>query len=324
MTPPQLLDSLRIPLMQAPMSVASGVDLVAAASRAGVMGCFPTHNARLDGGLATWLERIRAAVGDAPVAAPHAVNINVSSRRDPDVVAEDLRTCRDFAVPVITTNAGDPTRVVETVHDWGGLVIHDAVDLAQARRAIAAGVDGLMLVCAGAGGLGGLASPFALLPRVRAEFDDLIVLAGGIADGRGIAAARLLGADMVCMGTRFIATAESAAPDGHKRMIAEHGIADLKWTNAICGIDANFLEPSIRANGLDPEALAPPAGPGRPVLPDGVRAWSTVWSAGHSLELIADVPSVADLVDRLEDEYRTACREPFVKRRRDQAARRGV
>ncbi|HYG25652.1 MAG TPA: nitronate monooxygenase [Caulobacteraceae bacterium] len=310
MSPHELLSSLRLPIMQAPMSIASSRELVTAASLAGVIGCFPTHNARRGGGLAHWVDRIRADL-DASIAAggrpaPFAININMSSRRVPEEFAEDLAVCRAVRAPIVTTNAGDPRRVLDDVHGWGGLVIHDATTLQHAERAIAAGVDGLMLVCAGAGGLGGQLSPFTFLRRVRAMFDGLIVLAGGIADGRGVAAAQMLGADLVCMGTRFIATREAGAPEGHKAMLVDTDIADVLWTDAICGVDANFLRPSVEANGLDPARLPPLSASGRPGIPREIKPWSMVWSGGHSTALVDDVPTVATLVDRLEREYREA------------------
>jgi nitronate monooxygenase len=315
MSAQQLLSSLRLPLMQAPMSIASSRELVTAASLAGVIGCFPTHNARRGGGLAQWVDQIRADL-DASIAAggrpaPFAININMSSRRVPEELAEDLAVCRRIQAPIVTTNAGDPRRVLDDVHGWGGLVIHDATTLEHAERAIAAGVDGLMLVCAGAGGLGGQLSPFAFLRRVRAMFDGVIVLAGGIADGRGMAAATMLGADLVCMGTRFIATREAGAPDDHKAMLVETDIADVLWTDAICGVGANFLRPSVEANGLDPADLPPLSASGRPGIARDIKPWSMVWSGGHSTALVDDVPTVAALVDRLEGEYRQACSAPI-------------
>lgn len=310
MSPQQLLRSLRLPLMAAPMSIASTVQLVEAACRAGVMGCFPTHNAAHGGGLHTWLDHLVQAIAAERDAgcnpAPFAVNINVSRRKDPAVLAEEIAACRRVRAPVVTTNVGDPTEVVRQVQDWGGIVIHDATTVAQAERAAAAGVDGLMLVCAGAGGLGGLLTPFAFVPRVRAFFPGIIQLAGGVSTGRGIAAAILLGADMVCMGTRFIATRESGVEDGHKQMLAASDIGDVLWTDAICGVGGNFLRPSIVGNGLDPDRLPRPDERGRPAIPPTVKPWKMVWSGGQSVGMIRDVPTVAELVDALEVDYRRA------------------
>ncbi len=301
---------LRLPLMAAPMSIASNVALVSACSRAGIIGCFPTHNAARAGGLTSWIDDIEASrqvhadAGGNP--APFAVNINVSRHKPPETLAAELAACRAARLPLITSNAGDPTELVKQVHDWGGLVIHDATTVEQAEKAVAAGVDGLMLVCAGAGGLGGLLSPFAFVPKVRSFFGGIIQLAGGVANGAGNAAAELLGADMVCMGTRFIATQESGVAPGHKQMLTEVALSDVLWTDAICGIPANFLKPSIAANQLDPDHLPPLSSTGRPTLPDHVKPWSMVWSGGHSAALIDSVPSVAALVDDLGQDYLAA------------------
>jgi nitronate monooxygenase len=294
------------------MSIASNVAMVSACSRAGIVGCFPTHNATRDDGLAIWLSKIRtdqqafADQGGTPV--PIAVNINVSRQKPADILAQELADCRAARISIITSNAGNPAELVKRVHDWGGIVIHDATTVEQAEKAVAAGVDGLMLVCAGAGGLGGLLSPFAFVPKVRSFFGGIIQLAGGVADGAGIAAAEILGADMVCMGTRFIATEESGVPAGHKQMLARARMSDILWTENIVGIGANFLKPSLAEHGLDPDHLPELDENGRPSLPEGLRPWSMLWSGGQSAALIGDVPSVADLVSRLQEEYRLARR----------------
>lgn len=312
MTRHELLGALRIPLMQAPMSIASTDRLALACAKAGVMGCFPTHNAQRDRGLRPWIEMLTSQLkafedaGGKP--APFAVNINVSRRKAPELLAEEIDACRTYGVKVITTNVGNPADVVRQVRDWGGLVIHDATTVEQAERAVEAGVDGLMLVCAGAGGLAGQLTPFAFVPRVRRFFDGIVQLAGGVADGRGIAAARMLGADMVCMGTRFIATRESGVAEGHKAMLAQVDIGDILWTDAICGVNANFLRSSISANGLDPDDL-PPLREGRAAIPRDIKPWSMIWSGGHSVGGIDDIPSVADLVARLEVDYQAALKE---------------
>lgn len=323
MTRDELLGALRIPLMAAPMSIASSIEVVSAACRAGVMGCFPTHNAARDGGPRSWIERLtreaeaQRKTGREPP--PFAVNINVSRRKDPAVLADEVAACREFGVRVVTTNVGDPSQVVKQVHDWGGLVIHDATTVAQAEKAARAGVDGLMLVCAGAGGLAGLLTPFAFVPRVRRFFDGIIQLAGGVSTGRGIAAAQLLGADMVCMGTRFIATQESGAPEGHKQMLAQVDIGDVLWTDTIAGVNANFLRSSILMQGLDPDNLPPLDERGRSTIPREIKPWSMLWSGGHSVGMIESVPSVAQLVDELEADYWAAI-DSFPEKVRPRAA----
>ncbi|AXE63636.1 2-nitropropane dioxygenase [Hyphomonas sp. CACIAM 19H1] len=296
--------------MAAPMSIASTVALVSACSRAGITACFPTHNAARDGGLASWLSRIQADQkafadqGGCP--APFAVNINVSRHKPQHVLDQEIADCRAAGISIITSNAGNPAELVKRVHDWGGIVIHDATTVEQAEKAAAAGVDGLMLVCAGAGGLGGLLSPFAFVPKVRSFFGGIIQLAGGVADGTGIAAAEILGADMVCMGTRFIATEESGVAAGHKQMLARARMSDIVWTENIVGIGANFLRPSIIACGLDPDDLPQLTADGRTTMSRSIKPWADVWSAGHSAALIKHVPTVASLIVQLEDEYREA------------------
>lgn len=296
---------LRLPVLQAPMFLVSSATLAAACCRAGLVGSFQLGNPTSTEELDEWLvelgrDRI-AADGRGDPFGPYCVNINAASLGRPGY-DERFERCAAHGVPLVLSSTGDPTEIVARVHAWGGRVIHDVTTMRFAERAIAADVDGLMLTCAGAGGHTGTLSPFAFLPQVRQRFDGLVVLAGGIADGAGIRGALSLGADMVCMGTRFVATRESVAPDGYKQMIAASETADVLETDAIAGLSANWLVPSIVANGLDPAALPRPTARFRPDLPDGVRAWKTVWSAGHSAGLIHDVPTVAELADRLVGE----------------------
>ncbi len=301
---------LALPVMAAPMFIVSSLELVIAACRAGVIGAFPSGNPRAPEDLGTWLAAIRQAeaesLGRGERFAPFCVNLLASAAVDQRTRAARLATCRQHGVPLVLTNLGDPREEVEAVHDWGGIVFHDVTTLRFAEKAIAAGVDGLMLVCGGAGGHAGTLNPFAFLPQLRRIFDGTIMLAGGIADGNGIAAALALGADLVVMGTRFIATQESGAEPAHKRMLVSAKAEDVLFTDAIAGLPASFLKPSIVAVGLDPGNLPPPLGPHRPQLPPGIRAWRHVWSGGHSTALIDDVPNVADLVERLGGELAAA------------------
>jgi nitronate monooxygenase len=275
---------LALPVMAAPMFIVSDVKLVVACCRSGVIGAFPSGNPRATDTLDTWLSEIRAAE------------------------AESLDRGERFA-PLVLTNLGDPRAEVEAAHAWGGIVFHDVTTMRFAEKAIAAGVDGLMLVCGGAGGHAGTLNPFTFLPQVRRIFGGTIMLAGGIADGNGIAAALALGADLVVMGTRFIATRESGAAPAHKAMLVSAAAEDVMFTDAIAGLPASFLKPSMLAAGLDPDRLPPPLGMHRPNLPAGVKAWKTVWSGGHSTGLIEDVPGVAELVTRLQGEF-AAARHP--------------
>ncbi|MDR3389630.1 MAG: nitronate monooxygenase [Rudaea sp.] len=301
---------LSLPVMQAPMLICSSLDLVIASCRAGVIGAFPSGNPRAPESLESWLVAIRAAESKSldrgERFAPFCVNLLASTAIDQQVRAERLDVCRRARVPLILTNLGDPKAEVEAAHEWGGIVFHDVTTMRFAEKAIASGVDGLMLVCGGAGGHAGTLNPFSFLPQVRRMFDGTIMLAGGIADGNGIAAALALGADIVVMGTRFIATRESGAFDPHKQMLVSARSEDVLYTDAIAGMPASFLRPSMIENGLDPDNLPVPKGLHRPDLPPGIKAWKDVWSGGHSTGLIDDVPTVAELVERLETEFHAA------------------
>jgi nitronate monooxygenase len=217
--------------------------------------------------------------------------------------------CVEARVPIIITSLRPPAEVVQAVHAYGGLVFHDVISLRHAEKAIEQGVDGLILVCAGAGGHAGTLSPFALLPEVRRIFDGIIVLSGSITTGRAILAATALGADLAYMGTRFIATAESRADPRYKQMIAEAAAKDIVYTNLFSGVHGNYLKPSIAATGLDPDNL-PAADKSKMDFTAGRRnrpaAWRDIWGAGQGVGSIDDVPVVADCVDRLEQEYRLA------------------
>ena len=299
---------LALPAIAAPMFLVSGPQLVIAACRAGIVGTFPALNQRSSAGFEAWLEEIAAALAEpqATPTAPFGVNLIVH-KTNPRVAA-DLALCIKHKVPLVITSLGAVPELVHKVHDYGGLVFHDVTTLRHAEKAAGAGVDGLILVCAGAGGHAGTLSPFALLPEVRRLFSGTIVLAGAISSGRQIAAARLMGADLAYLGTRFIASEESMAPAGFKAMIAAGHAVDIVYTAAISGIPGNFLKPSLRAVGLDPDKL--PSGTAVKLdLDHETRAWKDVWSAGQGIGSIEDVPPVAELVARLVREYREALDE---------------
>ncbi|MFZ4687998.1 MAG: NAD(P)H-dependent flavin oxidoreductase [Polymorphobacter sp.] len=302
-----LFADLRLPLVCAPMSFASSLPLTLACMRAGVVAGWQGGNVRT----ADEFEAILTAIVAEPAPrAPPLVNLPARIVDDPDLGAAKLRLCERHRVPLIMSSVGDPTALVARAHGWGGRVIHDATTLRHAEKALDAGVDGLMLTCAGAGGHSGMLSPFAFVPAVRARTDGLIIAGGGIASAAGIAAALALGADLACMGTRFIATQEAGAVAGHKAMIANADMADIMMSDVINGIPANWIRQSIAAIGLDPVALPAKRGPMRGAeMPAGVRPWRDVWSAGHSVGLIDDVPGVADLVDRLAVEFSAPARD---------------
>lgn len=306
---PAPLETLRLPAIAAPMFLTSGPDLVVAACNAGVTGTFPALNRRSSAGFAEWLDEIAARLN--PGAAPFGVNLIVhSSNRRLDA---DLEVAVRHRVPLVITSLGAAPEVVEAVHGYGGLVFHDVINRRHAEKAAAAGVDGIIAVAAGAGGHAGTLSPFALVSEIREVFAGTIVLGGAISTGAQIAAARLLGADLAYLGTRFLATREAMVPAAYKEMLLRSRAADILYTPDISGVHANFLRPSILAQGLDPDNL--PA-PGRLDMSSEARAWSTLWSAGHGTGAISDIPGAAELCDRLVAEYRTAmraaCADPFV------------
>ncbi|MGE0741982.1 MAG: NAD(P)H-dependent flavin oxidoreductase [Hyphomonadaceae bacterium] len=298
-----LFDRLRLPLACAPMSFASSVDLAVACSRAGIV-------AGWQGGTLTPLEdferylialdEVRAAHMDAAHYGPPLVNFPAGIVNDAEIGAPKLKLCERWRPPLVLSSIGDPTEIAKRAHDWGAYVIHDITTVRHAEKALEAGVDGLMLTCAGAGGHTGALTPFAFVPKVRAMFDGLIIAAGGIADVAGINGALALGADIACMGTRFIATPEAGAVDGHKQMIAATGMEEIVISDAMNGVVANWMRPSLVQVGLDPEHMPPKRGPKRGAeMPNGARPWRDIWSAGHSVGLIEDVAPVAEIVERL-------------------------
>jgi len=284
-----MLAKLSLPLMCAPMSFASAVPLAVACCRAGVIGGW-------QGGTYTPSDRFEAylkALAETD-GAPPIVNLPARWGRDP-AAADRIALLERYRVPLVLSSLGDPSALVERVHGWGGHVIHDVTTMKHAEKAIAAGADGLMLTCAGAGGHTGFLTPMAFVPAVRRMFDGLLIVAGGIADAHGIAAALALGGDIACMGTRFIATPESGVVEGHRAMIPTVSADDIVASAAMNGVPAHWMRQSIEAVGLDPRTLPNI----RSDMPEGVMPWRDIWSAGQSAGLIDAVEPVADLVARL-------------------------
>ncbi|WP_260582871.1 NAD(P)H-dependent flavin oxidoreductase [Sphingopyxis sp. PET50] len=285
-----MLSRLSLPLMCAPMSFASSVPLATACCRAGVIGGW-------QGGTVTpfkLFEEYLTALDAVEDGAPPIVNMPARWGTDP-AAADRLALLERHRVPLVLSSLGDPSALVERVHGWGGRVIHDVTTMKHAEKAIAAGADGLMLTCAGAGGHTGFLTPMAFVPAVRRMFGGLLIVAGGIADAHGIAAALALGGDIACMGTRFIATPESGVVEGHRSMIPAVGADDIVASAAMNGVPAHWMRPSIEAVGLDAKTLPSVRSP----MPEGVIPWRDIWSAGQSVGLIDAVEPVAELVARL-------------------------
>lgn len=307
--PTSITSRLRLPLIAAPMLRVSGPDLVTAACCAGVIGAFPTKNARSPEELDAWLTRIEARNRDAKVkAAPYC----------PNLIMRDVRLVHDLAclvrhrTEIVITSVGSPAAAVAPLHDIGCLILADIASLHHAERAIKAGADGLVLLTAGAGGQTGWLNPFAFVRAVRGMFDGPIVLAGGISDGYALNAAGVLGCDLAYMGTKFIATRESMASDSYREMLVASNMDDVLLTSSFTGLPANMLAPSIAAAGLDParldesiseERAREKFGGGAQGTP---RRWADIWSAGHSVSGVTETLSVSELVNQTEAEFRRA------------------
>ena len=314
--PAALADRLTLPAFCAPMFSVSGPRLVTAARRAGLVAGLPRKNCGDRAAFEATLAGINAELArNADPTGAHPVGplaINLSTRLEPDELDAELAVCVRHGVDVIVSAAGDPTRLIRHAHARGLPVWHDVTSVRFAEKAIAAGADGLICIGAGGGGHSGTVSHLALVPRLRALFDGVLVMAGAVASGAAIRAAEILGADLAYLGTRFIATREADAAPGYKQMLVEENAAGLLYTPRITGVPANWMQRSLRANGLDPADLPLPRGTGlgHGHLPDAVRPWRTVWSAGQGIDLIDDIPEVAELVSRLRREYLAACATP--------------
>jgi nitronate monooxygenase len=309
--PDALSSRLRIPMIGAPMFIVSCPELVIAQCTAGIVGAFPALNARPQECLDAWIveikDRLAAYTKDNPndPVAPYAVNQIVHASNDR--LAADLETCVRHEVPIIITSLRPPGEVVDAVHAYGGLVFHDVISMRHARKAIEQGVDGIIAVCAGAGGHAGPLSPFALVKEIRREFDGVIILSGAMSSGSDVLAAQAIGADLAYVGTRFIATREAEAPDPYKQMIVSSAAADIVYTPVFTGIHGSYLRGSIEHAGLDPDKLQEADGnPMNFASSGGAKAWRDIWGAGQGVGSIDDVPGARELVLRLEAEYQQA------------------
>jgi len=320
--PKVLQGTLELPVMGSPLFIVSGPELVIAQCKAGIVGSFPALNARPVEVLDQWLTRIQDELGEYQAqnpgrkVAPFAVNQICHASNDR--LMKDMETCVKHKVPIIITSLRPPSEIVEAAHSYGGVVFHDVINVKHARKAAEQGVDGLILVCAGAGGHAGTLSPFALVREVKQWFKGTVLLSGAISDGYGIASALALGADLAYMGTRFIATQEANADAAYKQALTEYAAHDTVYTNLFTGVHGNYLGPSIAAAGLDPDNL-PVADKTKMNFGSGgntkAKAWRDIWGCGQGIGQIHDVPSVAELVERLKREYQDATSD-FARRAR--------
>jgi nitronate monooxygenase len=317
MSKASFINDLSIPAIAAPMFLISGPQLVIECCKNGIVGTFPALNQRTSEGFEEWLIEIKTALSDfeketGKKAAPYGVNLIVH-QTNPRLQA-DLALCVKHKVPLIITSLGAVSQLVQTVQSYGGLVFHDIIKKRHAEKAAEAGVDGLILVSAGAGGHAGTINPIPLVSEIKRFFNKTILLSGCISNGRDIASALQMGADLAYMGTRFINTKESKAPEAYRDMIIESGASDIVYTAAISGVSANFLRPSLEQMGITEEMLNRPKKidfGDELTANDEAKAWSTIWSAGQGVAVIEDSPSVADLVQSMKVEFKHAIEEQY-------------
>ena len=318
--PNHIKNNLSIPVIGSPLFLVSGPELVIAQCKAGIIGSFPALNARPQHVLGEWITRIKAELAEYQEqnpdkkVAPFAVNQICHGSNDR--LMDDMATCVEHQVPIIITSLRPPAELVEAAHSYGGLVYHDVINVRHAKKAAEQGVDGLILVCAGAGGHAGALSPFALLREIKEWFDGTIILSGSIGDGYSVASSLALGADFAYMGTRFIATKEANADQSYKQMLIESAADDIVYSNLFTGVLGNYLKPSIKNAGLDPENL-PEADKSSMNFGSGgntdAKAWKDIWGSGQGIGLIKDDPSVEELVERISQEFQQAKKELLEK-----------
>jgi nitronate monooxygenase len=310
---PPLFDKLRLPLVGAPQFIVANPELVTAQCKAGIVGSFPALNARPQPLLDEWLTRIEddlaawdAAHPDTP-AAPYAVNQIV--HRTNERLEQDVASCVKHKVPIVITSLGARQDVNDAIHSYGGIVLHDIINVAFAKKALEKGADGLIAVCAGAGGHAGALSPFALVQEIREFFDGPLLLSGAIANGGAILAAQAMGADLAYVGSAFIATKEANAADAYKQMIVDSAAEDVIYTNLFTGVHGNYLKGSVVNAGLDPNNL-PESDPSKMSFASGegskAKAWKDIWGAGQGVGGVHEIVSAGELVARFKREYDAA------------------
>jgi nitronate monooxygenase len=311
--PAVLQNRLSLPIIASPMFIVSTPELVIAECKAGIVGSFPALNARPAEMLDVWLTRILTELADYQLENPQATvapfAVNQICHTTNDRLMHDTEMCVKHEVPIIITSLQADKRVIEATHSYGGIVLHDATNVRHAEKALEHGVDGLILVCAGAGGHAGTLSPLALVSEVRSFYDGPILLSGAIANGASILAAQAMGADMAYMGTRFIATQEANAEPEYKQMLVDSAAEDIVYSSLFSGVPANYLKASVARAGLDPDALAAADKSTMNFGSGGntdAKVWRDIWGAGHGTGSIKSIPSMAECVAQLKREYDTA------------------
>jgi nitronate monooxygenase len=317
----KLKGKLRLPVVGAPLFIVSGPELVIAQCKSGIVGSFPALNARPQSMLGEWLTRIKDELAEYDIQNPNTPSapfaVNQICHASNDRLMDDMATCVEHEVPIIITSLRPPQEIVEATHSYGGVVFHDVINVKHAKKAAEQGVDGLILVCSGAGGHAGSLSPFSLVREVQEWFDGTILLSGSIGDGHSIAGALAMGADLAYIGTRFIATEEANADQAYKDMLIESAADDIVYSSLFTGIHGNYLKPSIAKAGLDPDDLP---GADKSKMNFGskgnmkTKAWKDIWGSGQGIGSITDAPSVGDLVKSLKDQYDQAFSEMVEKR----------
>jgi nitronate monooxygenase len=309
---PLVLQDLTLPVIASPMFIASGPALVAAQCKAGIVGSFPALNARPAELLDVWLTDLQSELAAYQTANPGArvgpIAVNQIVHQSNDRLAHDVAVCVEHKVPIIISSLRAPPReMLDAIHGYGGIVLHDVISIRHAKKALEAGVDGLILVASGAGGHAGTLSPFALVGEVRKFFDGPLALSGSIATGGAILAAQAMGADFAYIGSRWLATRESNVSDAYRAAIVESAASDIVYTNLFTGVHGNYLKKSIVEAGLDPDAL-PQADKSAMNFGSGgdAKVWRDIWGAGQGVGLMDDVPDVAEIVARLQREYDAA------------------
>lgn len=311
MTIPAVLQDLTLPVIASPMFIASGPALVAAQCKAGIVGSFPALNARPKELLDTWLTDLQKELADYQAAHPGVrvgpIAVNQIVHHSNERLEHDVDVCVRHKVPIIISSLrAPPVEMLDAIHSYGGIVMHDVINIRHAQKALEAGVDGLILVASGAGGHAGTLSPFALVGEVRRFFDGPLALSGSIATGDAVLAAQAMGADFAYIGSRFLATQESNVTDEYRDAIVESSAADVVYTNLFTGVHGNYLKKSIVAAGLDPENL-PESDKTKMSFNSGTaKAWRDIWGAGQGVGLMHDVPTTAEMVARLKAEYDAA------------------